>query len=68
MRSPVLIVAATVVLSVTIGLIGEALEFGSAAYLAALVIGSLAVSLIDRDRFWGADLLRDAARRRDDRS
>ena len=68
MRSPVLIVAAIVVVSVTVALIGEALALGSVAYLAALVIGSVAVSLIDPDRFWGADLLREAARRRDKRS
>ncbi len=68
MRSLVLVFAAMVVLAVGIALIGEALSFGSAAYLAAFVIGLLAVSLIDRDRFWGADLLRDASRRRDERS
>lgn len=64
MRSPVVIVSAIVVVSVAIALVGETFSFGSAAYLAALVIGGLGVSLIDRDRFWGADLRRDASRRR----
>lgn len=58
MRSPVLVVAATVIVDGVIALISEALSFGSAVYLAAFVIGLLAISLIDRDRFWDADLRR----------
>ena len=64
MRSPVLIAAVTVVVAVTIAVIGEALNFGSGAYLAAVVLGILAVSLIDRDRFWAADLRRERERSR----
>jgi hypothetical protein len=56
MRSPLLIGAAAVAVAVLIAVIGAALEFGSAAYLGALVLGILVVSLIDRDRFWAADL------------
>lgn len=58
LRSSVLIASAIVVVAVAVALIGEALAFGSARLLAALVIGLLAVSLIDRDRFWAADLRR----------
>jgi len=63
MRSPALIAAAIVIFAVAVALIGEALSFSSAAYLAALVIGLLAISMIDRDRFWGADLRRTRAPR-----
>lgn len=51
-----LIAAAAVVVAVVLALIGEALSFGDGADLAALVIGMLVVSLIDR--FWAADLRR----------
>jgi membrane associated rhomboid family serine protease len=62
-RSPVLIVVATVIVAGVIALIGETLSFSSAAYLAAFVIGLLAISLLDRDRFRGADLRRTRAPR-----
>jgi hypothetical protein len=63
MRSLLLIGAAAITVGVSIGLVGKALDFGSAAYLAALVVGVLVVSLVDRDRFWAADIRRQRRER-----
>ena len=63
MRSPYLIAAAAALVGVAIGIIGNALSFDGGAYLVALLVGMLLVSLIDRDRFWGADLRRGGSRR-----
>jgi hypothetical protein len=48
------ILLAMVAITVPIGLIGEALDFGGLAWLGALVVGLLLVSLVDRDYFYGS--------------
>ncbi len=51
-----LTVLAVIAVGLAVALIGEALDFGGLAYLAALVVGLLLVSLTDRDRFYLRDL------------
>ena len=47
------IAAAMVVVGFAITLIGEALDFGGLAWLGALLVGLLLVSLVDREYFYG---------------
>jgi hypothetical protein len=47
------ILLAMVAITVPIVLIGEALDFGGLAWLGALLVGLLLVSLVDRDYFYG---------------
>ncbi len=49
-------------LSVLLAIIGDALEFGSGGYLAAVLVGMLLTSLTDRERFWGASERRSTGR------
>jgi hypothetical protein len=47
------ILLAIVVVSFAVVLIGEALDFGGLAWLGALVVALLLVSLVDREYFYG---------------
>jgi hypothetical protein len=49
-----LILATMIVVTVPIVLVGQALEFGGLAWLGALVVALLLVSLVDRDYFYGS--------------
>jgi hypothetical protein len=48
------ILLAMIAITVPIVLIGEALHFGGLAWLGALLVGLLLVSLVDRDYFYGS--------------
>lgn len=55
MRSPVLLGIATVAIAIAIGLAGSALALQGPAWIGALLIGMLLVSLVDPQRFYSAD-------------
>jgi hypothetical protein len=48
------ILLAMIAMTVPIVMIGEALDFGGLAWLGALLVGLLLVSLVDRDYFYGS--------------
>lgn len=52
------ILFATIVAGLLAGTLGRELGFSPVAYLAALLVVMFAISLLDRDRFYAADLRR----------
>jgi len=54
MRSPILLILAGLAIAAVAAVIGQALDFGGLAWLLALVVVMLAISAVDRERFYGA--------------
>lgn len=53
MRSPLLLISAGLVIATVGALVGDALDFGGLAWIVALVVMMLAISVLDRERFYG---------------